>query len=464
MTDTNANLSDSAFVLKQLGSAFVHHKRLFFQTFIVVLSLGITYAYIKRPTYEATARLYVKLDQRGVTLSPAETHTQVASKLAEEAVATEAEMLGGTGLITETIEVLGPDVFKGKKPGNPIVALLLDLATNIQEGIMNGISALGLLPKVSPKDKAIAIVKKDLTVFPVRRTQVIELAFKHKNAEATKKILDTLIDLHAKKLTLMNDNAEDYEFYQRQTDKLSADLDLAVAALLNFKQQHHIVDIQAEITMLVQRIDYLTSILDGTSLPMAIPKVTESGDKDAGLTDTISPSKVDIPQSSNEIAQLVSRLNDLKIEYARRNTLYEKSHPVSKELEVQISGITAILKKQVHHLVTTINNYKTRLSLLTNIEPELNRLARTATAAEEHYRAYALAAQERRLAKEQQSRIIVQVLDAPKLPETPVSMSRLVLITIGLLAALVMSVTAIILMEWLETRGVIKQRKVHDSF
>ncbi|MBK8816876.1 MAG: oligosaccharide flippase family protein [Methylococcaceae bacterium] len=460
MTDTSENISDSAFVLKQLTKAFAHHKRLFFQTFIVVLALGITYAYIKRPAYEATARLYVKLDQRGVTLSPSETHIQVASKLAEEAVATEAEMLGGMGLITETIEVLGPDVFKGKKPDNPIVAFLLDLATNAQEGIMSGISALGLLPKVSPKDKAIAIIKKDLTVFPVRRTQVIELAFKHKNAEATKKVLDTLIDVHAKKLTMMNDSAEDYEFYQHQTDKLSAELDTAVATLLNFKQKHHIVDIQAEITMLVQRIDNLTATLDGTSLPVAVPKITESvNNKGEGMTDTISPSNVEIPQSSNEILQLASRLNDLKIEYARRNTLYEKTHPLAKELEVQISGITSILQKQVNHLVSTINNYKGRLNLLTNIEPELNRLARTATASEEQYRAYALAAQERRLAKEQQSRIIVQVLDPPKLPETPVSMSRIVLITIALLAALVLSVAAIILMEWLEVRGIIRQRK-----
>ena len=457
MNDNQQEPYDSALILRQFSKAFNNHKRLFYQTIMVVLVLGVTYAYVKRPSYESTARLYVKLDQRGVTFSPAETRFQVAQKMADEAVATEAEMLGGDDLIEEVIDVLGPDVFKGKKPGNFIVAFLLDVVTDLQEGLMNGIAAVGLVPKETPKAKAIKVVKKDLNVFPVRKTQVIELAFRHKNAEATQKILATLIDLHSKKLARLNDDTEDYEFYHRQALKLLDENDKAVMALLTFKQQHHVVDLQTEITMLIQRIDNMTAILDGTSLPVSLPTNAGGGDGDKGLADPINASQVGTPQANTDILQLAARLNDLKVEHARRSTLYEKNHPMCKELEVQIAGISAILKKNVNHLVTTINGYKNRLNLLITIEPELNRLARTVQASEDHYRTYAVAADERRLAKEQQSRITVQVVDVPKVPSQPVSTSRLIMVLVALLAALLMAAAIIILVDWLQTKGVVKQ-------
>lgn len=455
----NSESFDSSTLIQQAILAFKGHRRLFFQALLITFIIAVAAAYIKRPSYEASARLLVKLDQRDVSFSQSETRYQIAAKMADEAVATEAEMLGGISLITEVVDMLGPDVFNSKKSDNIILSTLANLYSSAQNGVMNALSSLGLIPGMSPRDQAIMIIKKDLKVFPVRKTQVIEVAFRNKNPIAAEKILYTLIHLHIKKLTELNNYSEDYEFYQRQTEMLKGEVGVASDTLLKFKSRHHLVDLQAEKNMLLQRIDSLSSILDGANLPVpGNPQHNTENPDMQGLTEPVKMTPAGIPQSNGDILQLATRLNDLKIELSRRKVLYESNHALIRELETQITSISEILKKQVTHLVVTINSYKQRLALLDQLEPELNRLTRAFTASEEHYRTYSKAAEERRLAKAQESKIIVRVLDQPGLPNVPVSSSRLIFVLIGLIAAFLVAGTVVIVRQWLETRHVIGRR------
>lgn len=458
MSDISESFDSSA-LIQQVVLAFNGHRRLFFQALLITFIIAVAAAYIKRPSYEASARLLVKLDQRDVSFSQSETRYQIANKMADEAVATEAEMLGGMDLFAEVIDMLGPDVFKSRKSDNIILSTLSSLSSNVQDGMINALSSLGLIPSMPPRDKAIMTIKKDFKVFPVRKTQVIELTFRNKNPIAAEKVLSTLIHLHIKKLTELNNYSEDYEFYQRQTEMLKGEVGVASDTLLKFKSRHHLVDLQAEKNMLLQRIDDLSSILDGGNLPVSgnTQHNTEHTDTQS-LTGQIKPTQVGIPQSNGDILQLATRLNDLKIELSRRKTLYESNHALIRELETQITSISEILKKQVTHLVVTINSYKDRLALLDQLEPELNRLTRVFTASEEHYRTYSKAAEERRLAKEQESKIIVLVLDQPRLPNVPVSSTRLIFVLLGLVAAFLVAGTVVIVRQWLELRQVIERR------
>jgi uncharacterized protein involved in exopolysaccharide biosynthesis len=450
---------DSSPLTQQVILAFKGHRRLFFQALLIIFIIVVAAAYIKRPSYEASARLLVKLDQRDVSFSQSETRYQIANKMAEEAVATEAEMLGGNNLIAEVVDMLGPDIFKSRKSDNIILTTLSSLYSGVQDSAMNALSSLGLIPSMTPRDKAIMEIKKNLTIFPVRKAQVIELAFRNKNPIAAEKVLSTLIHLHIKKLTELNNYSEDYEFYQRQTEMLKGEVGIASDTLLKFKSQNHLVDLQAEKNMLLQRIDSLTSILDGANLPVSgNPQYNTENPDMQSLTGPVKLAQVGIPQSNGDILQLATRLNDLKIELSRRKTLYESNHALIRELETQITSISVILKKQVTHLVVTINSYKERLALLDQLEPELNRLTGAFTASEEHYRTYSKAAEERRLAKEQESKIIVQVLDQPGLPTVPVSSSRLIFILTGLVAALLVAGTLIIVRQWFELKHVIGRR------
>jgi uncharacterized protein involved in exopolysaccharide biosynthesis len=237
---------DSSSLIQQVVLAFNGNRRLFFQAFLITFIIVVAAAYIKRPSYEASARLLVKLDQRDVSFSQAETRYQIAAKMADEAVATEAELLGGISLITEVVDMLGSDVFKSRKSDNIFLSTLSSLYSGLQNSVMNALSSLGLITSMSPRDQAIMNIKNDFKVFPVRKTQVIELVFRNKDPTATEKVLSTLINLHIKKLAELNSYSEDYEFYQRQTKMLKGEVGIASDTLFKFKSLHHLVDLQAE--------------------------------------------------------------------------------------------------------------------------------------------------------------------------------------------------------------------------
>jgi uncharacterized protein involved in exopolysaccharide biosynthesis len=430
--------------------AFRTHWRLFLVTFLLVWVGSIVMAYVASARFESTARLLVKLEQRGVSLSQAESRHDLALNVAEEAVATQAEVLASRDIVARLVDRLGVSTFDAKGGEDSLMARVRSMARAAQAGLAEALESAGLITRMSPRDATIREIQRGLRIFPVRRAQVIQVSFRAKDPELAPLIVRTLIDLHLQKLAEIQAYSDDYDFYKQQTTQFREQLSAAEAQLAAFKEQHGIVDLQAEKTMLMQRIDQLTSVLDGVGHGGA-QQVTQPADtQERGL---LTESRAaDTTLGGDVLVPLAARLNGLRLERAHRLSLYAVDHSSVQQIENQIASTESLLTKEVRRVVDTLNTYKARLRKIERLEPEFSRYLRNSRISEENYKTYSKAAEDRRLAQERQNRVIVMVVDEASIPDAPVTPSRLSIVLAGLVGGLLLACAAVLLRQWLAIR------------
>lgn len=421
------------------------HRRLFLRAFILFAIVALASAYLKKPVYESSAQVVVKLDQRDILSSSAEVRYDLAAKMAEEAVTTQAELLRSPENIAQVVKRLGPDVLDGPPSTSWIGRAIGGTLHWIGETIGGALSAVGLITRASKYDETVETIAKNLMVAPVRRSHLIDISFRARTPQAAQAVLEELVNTHIAKLVEMDAYAGAYEFYRKQTQDLLAALEQSEAALGSFKKRYAIVDLDAEKGMLIQKVERLASVLEGVPsqgeayAPKVSAKGTDAKNADSG-----------VGMSGGELAQLAGRLNELRLERARRASLYENGAPVVEEVDNQIAKAEAILRRESANLRALIARHRERLNTLDAIEPQLRQLQRDVAAKEENYHAYVRAAESRRILQDQKGRVQVQAVATPPLPDRPAPPSRLRVLLMGLVIALVLSAGLVVLAEWHE--------------
>jgi len=445
-------------ILWRLPGIFAAHHRLFLVTFACVAFGAVAGTYLKTQYFQSTARLLVKLDQRDVSLSQSEVRYDLAQRVVEEAVATQAELLQSresTGMI---VDQLGADIVEGPKPTSWIGRAISAFVKGTTGALQDGLAIVGLVTKLSPRDAAVETIQKNLQIYPVRRAQLIEVSFQARTSEAARKVLDALISLHLAKLAQLNASSERYEFYRKQSEQLAETLHESETGLAKFKAKNAVIDFQSEKSILIQKIERLTSLLEGVHPSGVVDLSTAVVEREAG-TDRAEMRGLTAPLpdvgaslGNNEMSQLMGTLNQLKLERARRGTLLNQDDPRVQELDNQIALAEGILAKQIAKTTKLISLSKARLAVLDRIEPELRQLQRDVATREENYRTYVRATEDRRISLDERSRVILQVVDKPSAPVKPFP-GRLLLLLIGLGVALMAAVAAVLITEFNAVRA-----------
>ena len=410
------------------------HRRLATVIFTMITLGAIVGAYAQSPKYESSARLLIKLDRKNLS-SVADVRYQVAQVMAEEAIASQAEILRANELVAGVVQTVGVDVLKKSPSKNPVLRFVSARVAEITGGLKSGLAALGLAESLPPEAETVKQIQKDLRVYPVRKTHVIEVTFRAKKREAPPLVLSALIDQYMKKVASLNLASQQYMYYQRQTEQQREILAEAETHLAKFKVKHGVVDLATERQMLQREIEDLRLVFNATygGLP--------SANNVRGIT-----------TGSNEPPQLTTRLNELYLERAKRAITYQPDHPRVEEINSQIAKAETLLNQQSQRIGSLIERYKTRLNTLGTIEPELKQLQRQTKLSEDTYEIYRKAASDRRLAEEQEGRVTIQVIDAPSYPREPLSPSRLTILIAGIGLALVLALAASILAGRMDAR------------
>lgn len=448
---------DVALALRSLPAALLRRWRVVLVVFAVLAAGAFAGAYLKRQNFESTARLLVKLEQRSISLSQSEVRYEQVMKVAEEAVATQAEMLSSAESIARVVDTLGPGVLDAPPPTTAFGRFLRDVVQGTVDAVQTVLADLGLITRLSRRDAAIENVTRNLVINPVRRTQIIEVSFRARTPQGAHRVLDAMIALHVGKLAQVNAFSEGYAFYRRQADELLVALRNAEAELAAYKRRHAVIDAPAEKAMLMQKIERMTSVLEGT-LPrhaMEAPPVavgtaagtaarSEAG-AGRGLAMPLQDTRASL--AGNELSQMVARLNELKLERIRRASLFEPETPLVQEIDNQIASLERMLDAEVRQMQGLINAYKARLASLDAAETELFRLQRAVNTSEENFKTYLKAAEDRRISEQEQGRTVVMLFDQPSLPAQPLGPSRLIVLLAGLAFAVVAALGAGVIAE-----------------
>lgn len=438
-----------------LRDAITQRWRLVLFVFLVVTAGTTAGALLRKPVFESRAAVLVNVERLGVSVSRADVRQDVAVLQAVEAVTSQAEVLRSNELIERVLDKLDPAIFRGRPPRNPIVAWVVSVLNSVTETVTDLLRDMLLLPPRNERFERLLQIERNLSVSPVRQAQVIRLGFKANSAESARAVLQELLDLYVSRAADNTLESEGSGMLQRQASAVRRELEDAERELFELRSRYDIADLSSEKAGLIERINRLTTVVEGVS-----DTVTTTSSGPAGARPGLAERSV-IEVQSNETAssavgaqvvQLRSQLNALRVSRAGLLATLASDHPRLRTIDQQIASINELLRQEVASLTDTISGYRTRLHTLIAVEPQLQRLNRNVTILTDSYDVYRKAAEDRRLMREQEARLQIQVIDPPSLPYAPGGPVPLLLVAGGAVLGLVSGVGIALLIAFLRDR------------
>jgi uncharacterized protein involved in exopolysaccharide biosynthesis len=404
--------------------------------------------------FESRAAVLVNVERLGVSVSRADVRQDVAVLQAVEAVTSQAEVLRSSDLIERAIDSLDPAVFRARPARNPVVAMIVATITDVQGFFSDLLRELRLLPPRNERYELVKEIESNLSISPVRQAQVIRLGFAAHSPESARLVLQRLLDLYVRRAADNTLEVEGAGALLRQATAVRSELEEAERELFALRSRDGITDLAAEKASMIERIGHLTTVIEGVSdvVPMSTAR--------AARTPPGERSVVDVPVSEavnasvgTQVEQLRTQLNTLRVTRAGLLADLSSEHPRLRSIDRQIAIIEALLRKELSSLKDSLAGYRKRLDILTTAEPQLQRLQRNAAILSESYDVYRKAAEDRRLMREQEARLQIQIVDPPSLPYAPRGPVPILLVAGGALLGLLSGTGIAVLLAFLGGRG-----------
>ena len=122
---------------------------------------------------------------------------------------------------------------------NPQVNSEIELlkSRSLAEKVLKTLGPENIYKNMEYKD-AVLNFQKSLSVEGIKKSDVIEVSFKHKDSEMTAKIVNTLANAYLDEHLLVHKNPQSYNFFEDQSQVLKTKLEQSEAALETFKKQN----------------------------------------------------------------------------------------------------------------------------------------------------------------------------------------------------------------------------------
>lgn len=443
------------FVVPLLGSLRKNRKRLM-AFFLLFLAASVGVSFVRKPAFETTAKLLINLQGRGVSLSRAEVPIGEAHMMAAEAINTQVEVLRSRVLIEEAIARIGPEAFESPLSKYLILRLISSLTKGIIGVVERLLQRLMLVDVVSPQHRLIEQIERNLVVYPVRQSAIIAVTFRWHTLDAPQAFLRTLLDLYFTRSGAHASSGDEQSLFSEQADRARAEMDKGEGELRDLRIRMGITDLPREKQLLVERIERITSRVALTKVesPPGLRAATPAanGGRDDILIET-ADGDVAAGVVGYEIPALRSRLNALMLERSRLQVVFTEREQSVRQVNQQIATLTALLNAEGRALADMLDSARRRLKLLLEVEGEFSRLNRNVDVASEAYQVYRKVASDRRVARAQEARVKVQIVDAPTQPFRPIGMNRLVRLLLGLVLSIIATLALALAMEYWERFG-----------
>jgi uncharacterized protein involved in exopolysaccharide biosynthesis len=440
-------------------------RRLIINTFLGIFSIAIVIAFLLPKKYEAQMKILVRHERAESLVSPErEAPVQWRTEVSEEELQSEAELIKSRDLLTK-------------------VVIACDLQ-NLGMGPLWNKQGENGDQRVS---RAVLKLEKDLTVQPIKLTNLISVSYKAKDPQLAAKVLNSLAGLYLEKHLAMHRAPGEFEFFQQQAEEYRKALATNEEKLTNFSRDQGVVDPALEKEMSVRK---LTEFEAETKAARATTAETRQriATLEAQLAtlpkrETTQVRTADNPQL---MQNMKSKLLELELKRTELLTKFEPTYRPVQEVEEQIAqtkaAITAAenaplkdettdrdptyealrseLAKSETELAATqaravatsslIRTYRTESEQLDRKELLQQDMIRAAKADEENYMLYLRKAEEARIsdALDRQRFSNVVVAEPATVPFTSEGRWLLVVVLGGFLASLLSAILAFLADRW----------------
>lgn len=416
--------------------AALRRRRLLILALFSLLTLGVVAgAYLKKPSYESQAKLLLNLGGRPISLSRAELSAPVAVQTVE-ALTTLSEILSSRDLIERLLDEVGPKVFEGTPPANPIVRRLIGLIADVKASVTDALVRAQLIEPPSAREALVADLEERLSIHPVRQSQVIEISFNWPDPSVPPLVLEHLLDIYVERVNALNAQAAEQTVLTDQAERARRTLDEAQSQLRALRQSTQIVDPAQERQTLAERIDRIAPLL---------------GDADDGRTEGVALGGSDGPGA--EIAALRRQLNELRIERAGALAQYTPDSPAIRAIDAQIAAAEKALAGERAQIEALLAADRARLDRVLNEEARFSDAYQDVERAAEAYRTYQQAANDRQVMRLADEDLRIKIIDLPAALAPHSGASRLAVLIAGLFAAAILACLAGLFVDRLRTEA-----------
>lgn len=446
----------SAISLRDVIAPLFRQRRIILFTFLGVCVLAIGAATLLPKQYRAEMMVLVKRERIDETVtSNKATVLETRPELTEEQVQSEVELIRSRDLLERVVKESG-------------------LTTETQASV--------------PLARAVRNLQAKLYVEPVKKTNLIGIAYQGRDPVQAAHVLNVLGDLYLQKHLDVHRLPGTFDFFQKQTQRYRDELASEENRLISFDRSAEVVspDLQKEITVRKQsefeselrrtraetsetskRIQSLESQLASTS-PRTVTQERISDNptllqqlkstlltlelKRTELLSKFAPGYVPVREVEKQIEQTRAA-----IETAERAPLHEQSTDndptytwLREELAKNQTQLIA-LQARSQALAPLVDSYKTETRSLNEKSVTQQDLVRSVKIAEENYLLYSQKEEESRIADAlDRNRIVnVAVAEAATVPALPVRSSRFILL-VGMLFAVCSSLAAGFIADFLD--------------
>ncbi len=407
---------------------------LFFAVTVLTVVIG---TFMMRPKYEAKAQILVKIGRENLYIPPNSTNSQVINYNQADQVNSEIELLKSRSLAEKVIKTIG----------------LEKIYKNMQY-----------------KD-AVLKFQKSLSVEGIKKSNVIEISFKHEDPEKAALIVNTLANAYLDEHLLVHKNPQSYNFFEDQSQVLKSKLEQSETALETFKKQNNVTDLKEQQKLLLKQIADLHTQLNRTlsdeaetlnralqiqmqlgKTPETIPQ-GEEVDHNPYLISSLEARLVELklkekellikyePQSrfvknvEEEIKLLQNKLSEQENKrYGKSTTGLNTTYQRLKEdlLKNQAEGKALSAKKDIQN--SQLSDLQYKLEKLNQMDVKLDQLEQSVDVNRQNYRLYLAKFEESRIsdAMDNKKMANVTLMQAALIPLKPVSPKVLLNIVLGI--------------------------------
>jgi uncharacterized protein involved in exopolysaccharide biosynthesis len=461
-----ANASGFSFTARDLLAIGFRHKRAFVLCFCGILAGSVLAMFLVPPTYESVSQILVMRERVDPVVSAEKNDPMtIKGEVTEEEMNSEAELIDSDDVLRKTV---------------------------ITSGLDQSVSFFSLLTGDTQEQRiarAIERLHNNLSIEPLRKTDVIQVTYTAHNPRAASRVLNNLVNAYIEKHVSIHRPAGQMEFFEEETKRYKRDLDGAETQLKKFSEEQGGVAPQVARDITLQKLNDFAASLETTRAEMAASeKKINSLQQQATSTPDRVTTAVRETDNGAVLQQLKSTLNTLELKRTELLTKYQPTYPLVQEVDKQIAethqSIETELAKPLREQTTDRNEtyswineelakakadysaeqaratatqaivgvYQSKAHQLEEQGLVQQDLLREAKANEDNYLLYLHKREEARIEEAlDRTRILnVALVEQPTMPVAPVR-SAWVFLLVGLLLATTVSTSLIFMQEYLDT-------------
>ncbi len=456
-----------------------------FFTGIIAVTAGV---YIWPETYEAEAKILVKLGRENISVSnlapSAQTQVMASLQVRAEDINSEIGILQNRQAIEKLVDTLGID-YLAPKVDKPLIYQIRD---KIMNAIKEALYYLKLKKRLPLHEKLVLTIAKNLNVEQIQRSDIIGVTFQWSNPEVAREVVRVLIDLFLQNHITAHKTSEDFSFLQQQVSVASERLNDLEGRLEELKFDENIISFPDQQRLLLERKAELEALKKKVETDMvgARKELEEYSKELASESEVV---KLDSKYNRNPILDpLKMKLLDLELDKRKLENKFKKGSPPLVAIENEIKkvkarlaaerasvtgvvtmGVNAVYEKTKSGLIQTrvrmaalkekhdaitkqMKWYDAKLKRLSFSETELKRLDRLIEIETGNYKLYRKRLEEARVSNLLDARRVVNVkiIDPPSASMVPTKPNKLMVIGLGILLSLITGIALAILFDYMD--------------